>query len=121
MIRRQLQKLPGSRSAASASPAMARWNAWLCRLGMPGSTGPSSRSAPDGSAPGSTAAKSPVASSTVNRTSRAQPSGNSADSANSTVIDRFLRYDQRVEAYSGDEGDGNLGQPVGRYRPGDDE
>jgi hypothetical protein len=60
---------------------MARWKAWLCRLGMPGRTGPRSGwAAPDDELEGAfgrTAASAP-SSPTSKITSRAQPSGSSA-------------------------------------------
>ena len=64
---------------------MARWKAWPCRFGMPGSTTPESRSAPAASAPASTASRSPRAS-ISSRTPSANPSGNSAVSAKSAVM-----------------------------------
>jgi hypothetical protein len=45
MARRQVQKLSRADNRYSVFPAMARWNAWLCALGMPGTTMPSMRSA----------------------------------------------------------------------------
>ena len=37
---RQVQKLSAAGPRVSARPAMPRWKAWLCRLGMPGSATP---------------------------------------------------------------------------------
>ena len=60
---RQVQKLsspaPSSVPVCSVSPAMARWKAWLWRLGMPGMTGPAARKAAPGAWPSFTAAISP--------------------------------------------------------------
>ena len=64
---------------------MARWKAWLCRFGIPGTTIPLSRSAPAAPAPGSTAIRSPRPS-ISSRTPAANPSGSKAVSAHSAVI-----------------------------------
>ncbi len=40
---RQDQKLSPAGPPRSAAPAMARWKAWECRLGIPGITGPAAR------------------------------------------------------------------------------
>jgi hypothetical protein len=48
MARRQVQKLSRADSRYSVLPAMARWNAWLCAFGMPGTMMPPIRSAPAG-------------------------------------------------------------------------
>ena len=81
---RQVQKLSSAGPARSVSPAIARWKAWLCRLGMPGTTGPAARSTPSGgaSSPASTQAISPCASKRSS-TPEAQPPASSARSQNS--------------------------------------
>ena len=62
---------------------MPRWNAWQCRLGRPGSAMPAMRSAPVARALRRDRRRS-CRPSTSTRTSRAQPSGSSACSKNSS-------------------------------------
>src|SRR5690606_30281635 len=73
---------PGPR--VSASPAIARWKAWLCRLGIAGSTKRWRSSPARGAAFVSTLSIFP--SESTRRTSRASPSGRSAFSAWITVM-----------------------------------
>ncbi len=64
MRSRQLQKSSCSLALRSASPAMARWKAWLWPLTRPGKTGPARRSAPRWScagAPGTNCVQRPSA------------------------------------------------------------
>ena len=62
---------------------MARWNAWECRSGRPGTAGPDRMSASPGSAFAATLVNAP--STIVNRTPSRQPSGNRARGANSCI------------------------------------
>ncbi|CAI8834295.1 hypothetical protein EMIT0P260_20340 [Pseudomonas sp. IT-P260] len=77
---RQVQKLSLGLPATSASPAIARWKAWECRLGMPGSSGPLSRSAPSAVESAWIRVSMPSAL-TSRRTWLAHPLGSSARSA----------------------------------------
>jgi hypothetical protein len=87
MTCRQVQKLSSPPdppcAACSVSPAMARWKAWECRLGMPGSTGPAARAAACRPAAFGVTAVSLPSGPISNNTSAAQPSGSNADSAKS--------------------------------------
>ncbi|MNE46499.1 hypothetical protein D3C80_1408420 [compost metagenome] len=82
---RQVQKLSFGLPATSARPAMARWNACECRLGMPGSSGPLMRSAPSALALAWTWVKRPSGP-TSSLTLLAHPLGNKARSAKKADI-----------------------------------
>ena len=84
MVSRQVQKLSSPLAACSASPAIPRWNAWLCRLTMPGTATPAIRSAPRGGLPATTDAIAPP--SMPMATSDAHPDGSSARSKKSVPI-----------------------------------
>ncbi len=87
MRSRQVQKLSADGPRVSVSPAMARWKAWLCRLGRPGTPMPWRSSPSRGGTPGSTDAIRP--SRVTSLTSPAQPSGSSASLKCSAVIFRL--------------------------------
>ena len=80
MVSRQVQKLAGSEPSLCVNPARARWNAWLCRSIMPGSTIPRIASAAPALASVVTRAMLPDGSTSIS-TSRAQPCGSSTVSA----------------------------------------
>src|SRR5260221_6225730 len=77
---RQVQKSSVGWPRNSASPAMARWNAWEWTLAMPGRSGPAARAAKPGAAPATTLETMPTPSHSTS-TSRAHPEGSSASQA----------------------------------------
>ncbi len=96
MVSRQVQNV--SRRAgprASASPAIARWKAWLCRFAGAGSRIAARR--PSGAAPGVTAAMRPASMSM--RTSAAQPAGRSAVAAQIAAIPPSLDRSEYARTY----------------------
>ncbi len=81
---RQVQKLSWSGPRRSASPAIARWNAWEWTFGTPGRTAASRISSGSGVAPSVTPRITP--SSTVTRTREVHPCGSSAVSKKNPPI-----------------------------------
>src|SRR5437762_943483 len=95
---RHVQKSSVGWPRNSARPAMARWNACECTLGMPGITGPWARGSECETDAGTTRVKTPSAFHS-RCTSRAQPEGSSASAAKSSGIDGFLfAYDTAMGA-----------------------
>src|SRR6185312_4019901 len=74
---RHAQKLSPSGPARCVRPAIARWNAWECRFGMPGMAGPFKRSAATSVMFAATLAITPSSPTTIS-TSSAQPEGSIA-------------------------------------------
>src|SRR5688572_8700423 len=81
MRSRQVQNESLAWVRPSASPAMARWNACECRLGMPGTTACAMRSSPGAGGVLARIEAMRPASSIVMRTSRAQPPGSRVSAA----------------------------------------
>ena len=73
---RQVQKLSPPGPARSVSPAIARWKAWLCRFGIPGSAMPPMRSPASPAPTPAIRPSSPIST----RPGASQPSGVSTQS-----------------------------------------